>query len=372
MTKTPEDIALAKAKIALMQRPESTFFTTLCFGLKTAWDSKIPFAATDYKTIFFNPQKFLSLTPGQRVFLLLHETLHVAFLHWQRQGSKQHGKWNAACDFHINLLLTDHGFERIPEGLYDDKYRDPSTNQPMSSEQIYALLPEDQSSDKDLMAPPDDQNLQELEQDVQDLIMRAVTQAKMAGDKPGSIPSDIQVYVDSLVKPKLPYHTILRRYLQSYAKNDYSMRRPNRRFFPKHHLPSLWSESLMAIDFGMDISVSVQDHQFQQFVGDIAGVMKMMQPPSMRLVRFNTRIAGVDTIRSIQELKQVEFRGRGGTAIGPLLEWANENKSKVLLIYTDGEFDWPKITCRHTDIIWLIHGNPSFTAPFGRVIHYEI
>lgn len=365
MSKPPHEIALSKAKIALMQRPESTFFCTLCFGLKTKWDESIPYAATDYRSIFINPARFLQLTPGQRVFLLLHETMHVALLHRMRQGNRHPQKWNAACDFYINLMLTDHGFERIPEGLYDEQYRG------LSSEQIYALLPEDTQSDNDLLPPPDGDNEHDIEQDAQNLVMRAVTQARMAGEA-GKIPSDIQVYVDSLVKPKLPYHTILRRYLQSFAKNDYSFRRPNRRYFPDHYLPALWSESLMAIDFGMDISVSVADDHFKQFVGDIAGVLKMMKPPSMRLVRFNTEITGVDTISSLQELKKVEFRGRGGTAIGPLLNWANDNRSKVLLIFTDGEFAWPHVECKHTDIIWLIHNNPGFTAPTGKVIHYTI
>lgn len=365
MTKLPADIALSKAKIDLMRRPESTFFTTLCFSLKTKWDTSILTAATDNKTIFINPHAYLALTPGQRVSRLLHETMHVALLHFLRKGSRNHQKWNAACDFYINLMLTDAGFEKIETWLWDEQYRG------MSSEQIYALLPEDQACDMDLLPPPDDDK-ENIEQAVQDMVMRAVTQARMAGDKPGSIPGEIQVYVDSLVKPKLPYHTILRRYLQSYDKNDYSFRKPNRRFFPQHYLPSLWSESLMAIDFAVDISASVSDDEFKQFIGDIAGVLKMMKPPSMRLVQFNTKITGEDTIKTVQELKKVEFHGRGGTAIGPVLNWANEHKSRVLLVFTDGEFRWPDIDVKHTDLIWLIHNNPGFTAPVGKVIHYQL
>ena len=39
--------ALDKAKIALMSKPDSTSFTTVCFSLKHVWDDTITTAATN-------------------------------------------------------------------------------------------------------------------------------------------------------------------------------------------------------------------------------------------------------------------------------------------------------------------------------------
>jgi len=45
----------------------------------------------------------------------------------------------------------------------------------------------------------------------------------------------------------------------------------------------------------------------------------------------------------------------------------------VILFFTDGEFHWPSKKCFPTcPVVWLIHEDPNFTAPFGEVIHYEI
>ena len=52
--------ALNKAKIALMRKTDSVFFTTVCFSLKHKWDDSIPTAATNGKEILFNTKFFLS------------------------------------------------------------------------------------------------------------------------------------------------------------------------------------------------------------------------------------------------------------------------------------------------------------------------
>ena len=76
--------ALNKAKIELMRRPDSVFFITVCFSLKHIWDSSIKTAATNGIDIKFNPGFFMSLTAEERLFLLLHETCHVAYQHMCR------------------------------------------------------------------------------------------------------------------------------------------------------------------------------------------------------------------------------------------------------------------------------------------------
>jgi predicted metal-dependent peptidase len=68
---------------------------------------------------------------------------------------------------------------------------------------------------------------------------------------------------------------------------------------------------------------------------------------------------------------RVKFSGRGGTIITPVLNWASENKPQLLMVFTDGGFGFYD-TQTKVDTIWLIHGNPNWTAPFGKVIHYEV
>jgi len=68
---------------------------------------------------------------------------------------------------------------------------------------------------------------------------------------------------------------------------------------------------------------------------------------------------------------RIDFRGRGGTAIDPVMEWGQKNKPDVLVVFTDGYFR-PASFDPGVPVIWIIHDNPKWTAPFGKVIHYTI
>ena len=363
--------ALSKAKIQLMARPDSAFFTTVAFSLKHVFDDKVGTACTDGKSVVYSPKFFLSLSTEEQVFLLLHESMHVAYMHMGRLGGRDPNRWNRAADYVINLQLHERGFKMPACGLLDPQYAG------MSTEQVYELL-----SKQDTPGPPlpmEDlvygdgsvQSQEQLERDVQDILVRARIQSKMANDKPGSIPGDIEIYLDNLLNPKLPWNRLLQRYLKSFDKSDYSFKKPNRRFFPKHHMPSLWGESLCDLAIAVDTSGSVSDHDFNVFVSEVASILRMMKPERISLIQFDTQIKSVDEIRSVNELMRCKFTGRGGTLINPVLEWANQKRPQVLLIFSDGGFHFYD-TQTKSDTLWLIHNNERFTAPFGKVIHYSI
>ena len=363
--------ALSKAKIQLMSRPDSAFFTTVCFSLKHIWDETAPTAYTDGKVIGFNPKFFMEHCKNseERVGLLLHETLHVALLHiLPLPAGWCPDKANIAQDHVINLMLLERGFKLPSGGHHDPKFTG------MSWHEVYKLLPDKpgkpQMSDV-RHGSGDPVAMEALTQDIQNILVRAAVQSKMSGDKPGSIPGDIQIFLNGLLNPKLPWHRLLQKYLQNFAKNDYSFKKPNRRFFPKYHLPSLYGESLIDLAVAVDISGSVSDADFHVFVTEIASVLRMMKPEKITLIQFDTEIKSIDELRSIKDLMNVKFIGRGGTAIEPVLEWADKAKPQLLMVFTDGEFRFHRTESKG-EKLWLIHNNAKFTAPYGKVIHYAI
>ena len=359
--------AYDKAKIGLMSKPDSAFFTTVVFSLKLVWDWAIPAAATDGSSIRVNPDFFMDLNPDERIFLLVHEAMHVALLHMTRLGNKQHKKWNMACDHYINLMLIERGFKMPRNGLADPQYKSCG-----SADEIYPLLPDpppSQQCDLDLELP--NQEPAHLEKEIEDILIQAAIQSKLQNDKPGSIPGDIEIFLNKLLNPKLPWQRILQKYIQNLSKHDYSWRKPNRRFFPDHYLPSMFSEKLMDIAIAVDASGSVSDDDFKVFVSETNGILRMMKPDKLTLIQFDSKIKSVDKIGSIQDLMNVQFFGRGGIRIEPVMEWAKENKPKLLLVFTDGEFNFYN-TDYKTNTVFLIHNNPRFKSPYGKVIHYEI
>lgn len=365
--------ALSIAKVHLISMPDTVFFSTICLSLKFVWDGTIDTAAVNSTTMYINPAFFVGLPPQERVFVLAHEVLHVALVHMLRGQGKCPDKYNQAADHCINLLLLARGFKMPDWVLKDPQYTG------MSTDEIYALLPKPGPDDKPRkmgndIKPGGEESKEaqaKAESEIQDILIRASIQSKMAGNTPGSIPGDVAIYLNGLLNPKLPWNRILQKYLHATAKSDYSFRKANRRFFPKYHLPSLHSESLMNIAIAVDASGSVSDEDFKVFVSETSGILRMMRPEKITLIQFDTEIIKVDEVRSVMDLSKVTFTGRGGTDIHPVLEWATVNKPQLLLVFTDGEFRFTDVKTK-VPVLWVIHNSPQFTAPFGKVISYSI
>jgi hypothetical protein len=115
------------------------FFAELAYKLKIVYTRhpQIQTAAVDGTHLFINPDFFAPLTEKQIVFILCHEVLHCALLHFARMEGRDAEKWNIAGDYEINLMLADDGIISKSEiandlrGLIDDKYKG------MNAEQIY-------------------------------------------------------------------------------------------------------------------------------------------------------------------------------------------------------------------------------------------
>lgn len=362
--------ALNKAKIGMAGSPDSVFISTICFSMKHIWDHTIPTACVDGLEIRFNPSFFMELTVAERLFLLLHETWHVAFMHMLRRNARKHKRWNIACDHLINLMLIEKGYTMPKGGFADPQYKD------LSSDAIYDLLEEAKCESStvpmDLQEPGESDDPVQTHQDVQDVLIRATMQSKASNESIGAIPGEIQIYLNGLLNPKLRWNVLLQRYFQARVKNDYSMSKPNRRFFPKYHLPSLNSTGLINIAIAVDASGSVSDEEFKQIVSETDSILRRLKPERITLVQFDTDIHSVDVVKSVRDLMSITFTGRGGTAISPVIDWANTNKPQLLLVFTDGHFHFYAKDQTKVDVLWIVHNNNQFNPPYGKTIHYEM
>lgn len=377
---------LDKAKIGLMTNPNSAFFTTLLFSMKFVWDESCPTAWTTGLKIGFSPKFFLECTPEERIGVLVHECCHPAYMHIDpfRKAGRDHRLWNAAGDHVINLDLEARGFKLPSFRLADPRFAG------MATEQVYKILKDEQDAGQpppklcgmeDIRMPGEGgesdedgkMGKEEQRRAMDDILIRAQVESRMQGDKPGAIPGAVELYLDKLLNPKMPWQTILRKWLKELGKFDYTWKRPNRRFFPQHYLPSLWSEGAM-VDFQawVDISGSETDEDFLRFISEIDGILRMMKPKKIELGQFDTEIKSITTVKNVVDLANVEFHGRGGTVITDVLDHIEKTRPKVALIFTDGGFHHDRDHIKGgVNIVWMIHDNPNWTAPFGKVIHYK-
>lgn len=159
--------------------------------------------------------------------------------------------------------------------------------------------------------------------------------------------------------------------MRTLSKNDYSFKKPNKRFFPQYYLPTMYSQGMISLAVFIDTSGSVSDEEFHRFVSETYSILRMMKPEKITIGQFDTEIKSVDEVKDIRDLMKIKFTGRGGTEIEPVMQWANENKPQLLLVFSDGEFYF-RDTSTNVNLIWMIHNNPGFEPTFGKVIHYEM
>jgi predicted metal-dependent peptidase len=394
---TPEeerDIQLEKTKLALMMRKDTMFYTTIMFSLIYKWTDDVSTAATDGRHMLFNPKFFDLLTQKHRMGVFVHEVLHVALNHITRGIKHDHVLSNQAADYVCNLIVIDAGFELPPNCLYDRKFED------MSYEQVYKILKKEQKDNpnqnpntpctggtggkgtpsdpipgigSDILPPMTEAEATEIEAEVAAMVLKATVQMQQAGSY-GSIPGAILVELDKTLNPKLPWETIFQDYMNQFAKDDYSWRRPNKKYLPDLIMPSAYSEAICNIVFAVDTSGSVSDNEFGLFAQEIEVVQQALGPELITIIDFDTKIHEVHEVtQSVDVLNDIEFHGRGGTDVKEVLEWACENNPEVIVIFTDGDFRQPSADLYpDCPVLWLIHNNPDFTAECSEVIHYEL
>lgn len=354
--------AIGLAKTRLYMEKDWLFIASLCSKLQTKARKDIAYGATDGIHLYLNPDKFIELTKEEQMFLIAHETLHVAYMHMVRKDERNHHKWNCATDYVINQHLVDSGFTLIDGGLLDSKFIG------MSSEQVYDLLPDDEEQDNPLdgdIIPSDD------EITITSNIVQASIIAQV-NDAWGNLPQDLQRHINNLTKPKVNWKTVLRRFITDTVKEDYSWLKPNRRFLPQgYYLPSLYSHGLGKLTFAIDTSGSVSDEMFNAFISELHHALKQTKPKEIEVLLFDTCIKSNTLVKSVRDLNRIEFFGYGGTDVEPVISHFNKTNSKALIVITDGYFDLNLPKCKKP-LLWVIYDNPNFKPKQGKVIYYEI
>ena len=372
--------AVRKCKLGLMIADNTVFLSSLLANLRMIIDESKQTAATDGVHLWLNPKFVLSLDPAELLFLILHEIMHCALQHMDRRTTanldlKVH---NMAADYYINLYLVKMGYT-MPRtgGLMDYKYDG------MSTREIYDELmldpPEDDDYDQDIVvagsgsddaANDSGMSSDELAEQAITNVQKAMMQADLAGE-PGTVPGDVRSMIEKISNPQLPWNAILQNHMTPHAKDDYSMSRPNKRFLPEFYLPVMKSEALDALFIGRDVSVSMYHEWLEEFMAEMQYIWDTLKPREVRVMDVDTQVQSDKTYALGDEFDPFELTGGGGTEMSPFIDLIRAESPEVAIIFTDGEFCIPDLSNLYTDLIWVIINDPTWTADYGTVIHYE-
>ena len=408
MNEIETKLARARTKL-IMDKP---FLGALVLRLKTQPAQEwCVTCATDARSFYYNPSYIKALNVNQVQFVLAHEALHCALSHFARREHRNKHRWDLACDYAINPLLSADGLTP-PPGVWI-----PECYDGMIAEEIYPMIDENNANepmdrhvyDDDQQKQPDGNNSNQpngehqedrenerspqnesasIEEEVeidsgnapqpppltsterqnldiqwQQRLAGAMQQALQSGKLSGALAR----MVDHLLQPQLPWRMLLARYMTITARNDYSYTRPSRRectaIFPSQHSAQL--EVVVALD----ISGSVSDDEMAQFLSEI-NALKGQIRARVTLLACDAELSQESPwiYEPWEELKTShELTGGGGTCFEPIFRYIDMEMQPpdLLLYFTDAEGDFPE-TVPTYPVIWLIKGKRK--VPWGQRI----
>ena len=380
MTTASQKMVKARANL-VMGHP---FFGTLALRLKIVEDLSIETASCDGTSIRYNP-KFVNKLPLSKVQgMIAHEVMHPAFLHHTRRGSRDKNKWNQACDYSINTILHNAGFDLPKGGCLNPAYNG------MTAEHIYTLIPDDPKDDNGqgqgqgndpggdggVDDSPNSQNSggSQSQQNHEEAEWKvAVAQAAHVAKQTGHLPGDIERMMEELFEPVLPWRNILHRFMTEKCNDDFSWKRGNRRFIAQGlYLPSRLSDDAMGeIVVVIDTSGSIGQEELTEFGSEIKGIVDEARPSKVRVIYCDSRIAHIDEFGPDDDL-QFAAHGGGGTDFRPPFAWLEENQivPRALVYLTDGRGPFPE---QEPDFptLWCIN-NRDVTPPHGEHLILEV
>ena len=381
---------IEKAKVGLYL--DAPFFASILFRLEMIEDkpgTTTQTMATDGKSIYFYPPFVDSMTLEETKGVLAHEVSHVILLHPFRRQTREHRKFNVACDYAVNPIILYASF-KLKKG-----YLDAPEYHNLEAEAIYNKLPDDQGKGKgqpgqgqqpgqrqpepcpdpggmggvlDYPGTATETKQAELEQKMYNV------QSAQISKKTGHLPGSLERLISDLTEPRINWKEKLAEYVDKRARNDFTWTTPNRKFLSQGlFIPSLSSPELGEIICLIDASGSVSPQELIDLVSETKGIAELYQGTELKVIFFDTKASEVYTIQDDTDLKGLKIPDMGGgTNYKPPFEKIEKEglNPVAVIVLTDGEcnsfpkkFDFPTL--------WTIIGKENykrFKPPFGETL----
>lgn len=365
------DYLFTRTKVQLLTSKRKGFLGSLLCNHQFIWDPSCSTAWCNGSVIAFNPHFFMWLTPTERVTVLAHELWHTGFGHMARLSGRCPDYWNQAADFVINLILKKDGFTFGPKLMSINPCLDEKWDK-FTTEQVYDEIFKDKPN-----SPPPPDALKDVryekgstpqgQQDIARKMIQARDQEARSKDA-GSLPGELAQVLDKFLNPILPWNILLQRFFTEISREDYSWKRPSRRY-DDEYLPSLSGDNgLDHLVYYIDVSGSVTDAQMLRFHSEVKYIHECFQPKRLTLVTFDTKIQDVLELTDDMPFNEIEVHGRGGTSLEPVRQDIKERNPTAAVIFSDLHCT-PMRESPNIPVIWAVMNNPNAQTFFGHVCH---
>lgn len=361
----------------------------------------IPTACTDGKNDYYGRAFVDGLADSEFRFLILHETYHKLFKHlttWEHLYKDDAQLANMACDYVINLMITDENrdmFAVMPKdaegnaiGLYDERFRN------MDTAQVYKILKREQEEkgggqgeqgEGGGLDEHDWEGAQEMSADEQRELAQEIDQAIRQGAlTAGKVGSGGNRAIDQLLQPEVNWREVLREFITETCRgtDDSTWRQPSRRHLAMGMLrPSGITERVGELVIAIDTSGSIGQHELTKCLSEIKGVCDTVRPESVRILYWDTKVCSDElygdvpnACASLEQLTQTtKPQGGGGTRVQCVPDYIRDNNinAQAVIVLTDGYLggDWGAWTM---PLLWGILDNKSAQPTIGKTLHIKL
>lgn len=366
-------------KISLCQlrvRARMPFFGALALFAEHRLDGSVPTAATDGRTVCFNPRFAAGLGPAELDAVMVHELLHAALLHLPRRGAREPRLWNIAADIVVNGIVRAEHWLRLPgQAVTDEELED------FEVEEVYDILrtrrarPAKWILDGDLQGPGGE--------DAEDLTGAAAAELRahwrgalreaaviQRSFQHGNLPAGLERLVGAVLEPQLDWRSVLWRFL---VRTPVDFAGFDRRLVGRGlYLEELAGETVR-VCIAVDTSGSIDSEELGQFLAELREILRLYPHIEAELYYADAELYGP---HPLEEAALGLAQGGGGTSFEPFFKKMEqcEGLDAPLLVYlTDGYGTFPKRVPEAAGVLWIVTqgGLESSRFPFGEVTRLQ-
>lgn len=386
---------------ALMRiRADHPFFGTLALFAEFRVTNDIETAATDGRSLWFNPGFVDKQDPAQLCGLVAHELLHAALQHVPRRRERDAKLWNIAADIVVNGMIRHDTTYKLPKGAVEmpklahlsveeiyEQLLTGKTKVPAIS--LLDLMPElagngcdngngDGTDDKAVDNGQDGSctaigqaQVEKLQRHWREAMQQAGAVARRINRGFGKCGlNGVRDYA-SANHPALSWREILWQFM---VATPYDFGGFDRRFIHrKLYLEDVVGESV-EVAICIDTSGSIEDKELNAFVGEVQGILDAY--PQIRGTLFFADAALYGPYEFSQYTAIPRAKGGGGTAFEPFFQWVQQQEGSgsqpVCIYFTDGYGSFPGEP-PHSPVLWVVlpGGLESTGFPFGDVARMQ-
>ena len=376
-----QDLSKRLQGALLRIRGDHPFFGTLALFADLRMTDQIPTAATDGKTIWFNPKFIDRLEMPALCGLVAHELLHAALRHGSRRRERDALLWNIAADVVVNgMIRADTGYglpnggvempklahlsvEEVYEQLATGRHRLPK----LTLLDLGAELP-DSGMGPGSEGVLDERSQQELERLWNSALQQADAVTRRIKRGFGSSGLGSMREFDQARQAPQNWRDLLWHFMVS---TPFDFGGFDRRFIHrKLYLEETVGESV-EVAICIDTSASIGKDELGQFMREIQSILDAYPQIKGTLFYADAYLYGPHAFGA--DAAMPEVKGGGGTSFKPFFQWvARENaqgNQPVCIYFTDGYGDFPS-SAPDSPVLWLVlpGGLESSRYPFGEVV----